>query len=117
MTIIVAPSAALAHTPPAVGIFWLVSGILVVDRSTLDEAEPYGDCITHSAGHYERWEESRALGAVRLVAMGYPEIIATTEYDQWPRGRIVYEVPARRFVIYADRRLQKANILHVLKTA
>jgi len=89
MTIVVAPNAALPPTPPAVGIFWLVSGVLVVDRSTLDEAKPYGDCITHAAGHYERWEEWRTVGAARLVVMGYPEIIASTEYDDWPRGRIV----------------------------
>ena len=27
------------------------------------------------------------------------------EYDAVPRGRVVYECPARRFVIYADRKL------------
>jgi hypothetical protein len=117
MTTIVAPNAALAPTPPAVGIFWLVSGILVVERSTLDEAEAYGDCITHSAGHYERWEEWQRLGAARLVAMGYPEIITTTEYEDWPRGRVVYETLARHFVIYADRRLQKPNVIGSLRTA
>jgi hypothetical protein len=31
------------------------------------------------------------LGSARLVAIGYPSRIASTEYDQWPRGRIVYE--------------------------
>jgi hypothetical protein len=88
-----------------------------VDRSTLDEAEPYGDCITHSAGHYERWEEWQKLGAARLVAMGYPEIIDSTEYENWPRGRIVYEVSAQRFVVYADRRLWKPHIIDALKQA
>jgi hypothetical protein len=38
-----------------------VNGV-VIDRSTLDEAEPYGDCITHAAGHYERWQEWQSLG-------------------------------------------------------
>jgi hypothetical protein len=37
-----------------VGIFWRVDDFLVVDRSTLAKAEPYGDCVTHAAGHYER---------------------------------------------------------------
>jgi hypothetical protein len=53
----------------------------------------------------------------RLVAKAYPDRIASTEYDQWPRGRIVYETPTRRFVIYADRRLQKPDIIDALKTA
>jgi hypothetical protein len=115
--ILVAPKAALSPTPPAVGVFWRVNGVLVIDRSTLDEAEPYGDCITHAAGHYERWQEWQALGIARLAATGYPELILSSEYDQWPRGRIVYETPTRRFVLYADRRLQKYEIIDALKTA
>jgi len=117
MTTVFAPKAALAPTPPAVGIFWRVDGLLVIDRSTLDEGERYGDCITHAAGHYERWQEWQALGMARLAAVGYPDRIAWTEYDEWPRGRIVYEMPARRFVLYADRRLQKPNVIDALKTA
>jgi hypothetical protein len=117
VTIIVAPKSALAPTRPSVGIFWRVNGVLVIDRSTLDEAEPYGECITHAAGHYECWQEWQELGGARLAAKGYPDRIASTEYDQWPRGRIVYETPTRRFVIYADRRLQKPDIIDALKTA
>lgn len=116
MTIIVAPKSALAPTRPSVGIFWRVNGVLVIDRSTLDEAEPYGEFITHAAGHYERWQKWQELGGARLVVKGYPDRIASTEYDQWPRGRIVYETPTRRFVIYADRRLQKPDIIDALKT-
>jgi hypothetical protein len=107
----------LAPTPPTVGIFWRVNGVLVIDRSTLDEAEPYGGCFGHAAGHYERWQEWQALGAARLAARGYPELIASTEYDQWPRGRIVYETLARRFVLYADRSLQKLGIIDALRAA
>ncbi len=115
MTIAIAPKAAFGPVQPAVGIFWYVDGVLVVDRSTLDEAEPYGDCITHAAGHYERWEEWKALGGTVRAAAGYPNRIASTEYDQWPRGRIVYEVRSRRFVLYADRRLQQPDIIDAVR--
>lgn len=101
----------------SVGIFWRVAGVLVVDRSTLDDAETYGDCITHAAGHYERWQEWQALGSTRIASMGYPERIVLTEYDDWPRGRIVYETLARRFVIYADRRLQAPETIDTIKAA
>ena len=90
---------------------------LVIDRSTLEEAEPYGDRLTHAAGHYERWENWRELGAERLRALGFPDRIASTEYDEWPRGRIVYETPAKRFVLYADRRLQEPGTIDALKRA
>ena len=42
VTILIAPRAMRATTRPAVGIFWCVNGILVIDRSALDRAEPYG---------------------------------------------------------------------------
>jgi hypothetical protein len=117
MTISIAPKQTLAPTQPAVGIFWRVDGVLVIDRSALDNAERYGDCITHAAGHYERWEEWRALSGAQRASAGYPDRIASTEYDEWPRGRIVFEIPTRRFVLYADRRLQQPAIIEALKAA
>ncbi len=93
MPLTIAPTSALAPTKPAVGIFWWVNGALVIDRSTLGEAEPYGDCLTHAAGHYERWQEWQALGPARLAGKGFPAEIAWTEYDDWPRGRVVYKKP------------------------
>jgi hypothetical protein len=29
----------------------------------------------------------------RLAALGLPRRLASSEYDGWPRGRIVYEKP------------------------
>ncbi|SEG64462.1 hypothetical protein SAMN04488144_13226 [Methylobacterium sp. 190mf] len=104
-----------APTAPAVGILWRVADCLVLDRSVLAEAEPYGDCLTHPGGHYERWEAWQALSAPALRAAGLPAEIAVSEYDDWPRGRVVYEVPARRFVLYADRRLHGREIIDLLR--
>jgi hypothetical protein len=100
----------------AVGIFWRVVDHLVIDYSLLGEAEEYGDCLTHATGHYDRWQKWQALGAKGLNEGGYPGSILFTEYDEWPRGRVVYERSADRFVIYADRQLQDPEIVGVLKT-
>jgi hypothetical protein len=35
----------------------------------------------------------------------------------WPRGRIVYDTTAGRFILYTDRRLQKADVIAALKSA
>jgi hypothetical protein len=45
---------------PHVGIFWLVQtpngeAKLLAAGCPLDEAEPYGDCLTYSPGHYKIW--------------------------------------------------------------
>jgi hypothetical protein len=116
-SIAVGPKAVLVPTTLAVGIFWNVDGVLVIDRSVLSDGEGYGDFITHAAGHYERWQEWQALGFGPLRALGYPDCIALTEYDHWPRGRIVYHTPTKRFTLYADRRLQRPHIIDALKAA
>lgn len=102
---------------PSVGIFWRVASTLVVDRTPLSRAEPYGDCLTHGTGHYELWEAWRQLGPRRLRDLGYPAAILNTEYDDWPRGRVVHEVPSRQFVLYADRRLQQRVTVDALRAA
>ncbi len=89
---------------------------VVVDYSVLDKAEEYGDCLTHATGHYDRWQQWQRLGGRMLLAAGYPKSILSTEYDEWPRGRIVYEKPANLFVIYADRQLQGQEFVAALKT-
>jgi hypothetical protein len=109
------PSLPAALTP-SVGIFWRVSGHVVADFAAVNDAVQYGDCVTHATGHYDLWQQWQALGSKVLVATGLPKSILLTEYDEWPRGRVVYETPANRFVLYADRRLQRPDIIVALKT-
>jgi hypothetical protein len=117
MLLKIAPKAALEPAIPSVGIFWLVDAVLVVDRTPVEEAEPYGDCVTHAGGHFERWESWQTMGGTKLAKLGFPTAVASTEYDEWPRGRVVYETPTRRFVLYSDKRLQKTAIVDALKDA
>ena len=97
--------------PPSVGIFWGVPEegrlVLVADRTTLDQAEAYGDCLTHPRGHHEVWEAWRRLGATALRRRGLPPAIETHEYEAFPRGRVVYMRGPALFTLYADRRLQR----------
>lgn len=111
MTLVLAPTVQPALGEPAVGIFWQVESSLVVERTPLSEAEPYGECLTHAGGHYDRWENWQRLGAAGLRAAGLPEAIAFSEYDDWPRGRVVFDSEALRFMLYADRRLQRPEIV------
>jgi hypothetical protein len=58
--------------------------------------------LTFGSGHYEIWEEWRTMhnadAALRMLARVH-------EYEDWPRGRIVYDRSKVRFVLYADRKL------------
>lgn len=91
----------------SVGIFWGVGPdlVLVTASTPLDQAEPYGNCLTHPGGHLETWEAWRALGPAGLARRGLPAAIARHEYEHFPRGRVVFHRLARRFTAYADRRL------------
>ncbi|MFC7472717.1 hypothetical protein ACFQS7_00015 [Dankookia sp. GCM10030260] len=93
--------------PPQVGIFWfVVAGVthMLSRGCPLDAAEAYGDCLTFPDGHAEVWEAWRKR-ALPLPVPALGPVIAATEYEVWPRGRIVYERTQQRFVIYSDAQL------------
>jgi len=98
------------------GIFWGIPDpdrrwAIVIDASLLAVAEPYGDFLTHSRGHYEIWEEWQRLRPAALTKRSVPPIILDHEYEDFPRGRIVYDTKTKLFIVYADRRLQHPNTI------
>ena len=81
----------------AVGIFWLLGDRLILDTSPLSEAEPYGDCLGHRTSHIDYWTAQQRFGTVSR------EI----EYEEPPRGRVVFNKRTQRFDLYADRCILK----------
>ncbi|MGI8839538.1 MAG: hypothetical protein ACR2F8_01935 [Caulobacteraceae bacterium] len=107
---------------PHVGIFWSVpvaagASRLLIDTEPLARAETYGDFLTHPRGHHEVWTAWRRLGTGWLKARGWPFAILTHEYEDFPRGRVVFHVSTSAFWIYADRRLQREDDIARIKTA
>lgn len=97
--------------PPLLGIFWGVKEgsepvCLVTDTTPLADGELYGEFLTHPRGHFDVWEAWRRLGHGGLAKRGFPKAIAWHEYEDFPRGRVVYHRQTERFIIYADRALQ-----------
>lgn len=91
-----------------VGIFWAVkeegsAAVLLDHRCPVSDAEPYGDMLTCSHGHYEVWEQWRKDAT--NARFGPASLIASDEYEDWPRGRIVYASPDGPFVLYADTQI------------
>jgi hypothetical protein len=95
------------------GIFWLVDGKLIFDSSPLSEAEPYGDHMTHPRSHVNVWEKFERRG---LVPRG-------SEYEEYPRGRVMLDTTDEGFTILADKCILKRKgmiaqikrALHLLK--
>ncbi len=105
-----------------VGIVWGVCDaggplLLVTDRTSLAEAERYGNFLTHPGGHYDVWERWRRLGLTGLARRSLPAAIVWHEYEHFPRGRVVFDTTTDRFTLYADRKLQAPatlpRVLHV----
>ena len=81
------------HETPVVGIFWLVQtpdgeARLLATGCPLDQAEPYGACLTYGPGHYEIWDHWRRD---RTVGAALRALVRLYEYEDWPRGRIVFD--------------------------
>ncbi len=102
---------------PSVGIFWMVGdgpagSRLLAEGCAVTAAEPYGDFLTFADGHYEvwgRWRKARAeSGALQGLVCSY-------EYEDWPRGRIVFDLANRRFILYADRKLLQPETLALIR--
>jgi hypothetical protein len=92
---------------PHVGIFWVVQTsngepTPLAAGCPLDRAEPYGDCLTYGPGHYETWDHWRRD---RSVDPALRAIVRSYEYEDWPRGRIVFDRSPDLFILYADRKL------------
>jgi hypothetical protein len=78
---------------PSVGIFWLLDGKLIIDATPLSKAEPYGNALGHTTSHIDFWTRLQRTGAV-------PTEI---EYEEPPRGRVVFDRQEQRFHLMADK--------------
>ena len=110
---------AFAAYGPSVGIFWVVEtgpgeARLLTAGCSLETAEPYGDFLTFADGHYEVWERWRNIKdhdpALRAV-------VRTFEYEDWPRGRIVFDQVKKHFILYADRKLMLPGTIAQIRDA
>ncbi len=71
-----------------------------------NEAEEYGDCLTCPLSHYDaRSAVRRGQSMLAPLTPATMRLISMHEYEEWPRGRAVYERLVQRFVIYADRQI------------
>jgi hypothetical protein len=101
------PATRAGNSTRGVGPFWFVrddSGrvLLMPHRCALAAAEEYGDFITCPHGHYEVWEGWRTRRATDLI-------VRDAEYEEWPRGRVVFNFIKGQFIVYTDKQYLKAS--------
>jgi hypothetical protein len=72
-----------------------------------------GDCLTYGPGHYETWAYWRRD---RTVEPALRAFVRSYEYEDWPRGRIVFDRARDLFIIYADRKLLTPAMIARIET-
>jgi len=86
---------------PRLGIFWLVDGKLLIDSAPLSECEQYGDHLNYPGSHIDVWEQWKHVGNVS----------AESEYEEFPRGRVMCGTSTNTFTLLADRCILKRKDL------
>jgi hypothetical protein len=102
---------------PHLGIFWMVqtkngAARLLAAGCPLEQAEPYGDFLTYGPGHYDTWTKWRRD---RGIGPALRDIVRSHEYEDWPRGRIVFDRSKDRFILYADRKLMAPEMIAIIR--
>jgi len=88
---------------------------MIFDRTPVAIAEAYGDFATHAKGHYRYWEALKRRGSASLKRSGIPEAPAWYEYEEFPRGRVVYNRLTERFVVYIDAKLNRPPFIQLIE--
>ena len=93
-------------TEPRLGIFWLVDGKLLSDSAPLSECEQYGDHLNYPGSHIDVWEHWRQAGKAP----------AESEYEEYPRGRVMCDITTKKFTLLADRCiLRRKDLIETIK--
>ncbi|MBU1105272.1 MAG: hypothetical protein KKB51_01290 [Candidatus Riflebacteria bacterium] len=83
---------AVLKKTPLVGIFWYHNKKVLGDFFELADADVYGDMLGPHSNHYDQWSEIQRTNAD----------LADEEYEYIPRGRVLYDLVAAKFVIISS---------------
>ena len=72
-----------------IGIFWIINGKVDGFKEPVESGEDCGDTVQPSCDHFIYWDE---------FTLRHPQL-RLLEYDEIPRGRVVYNRKRNRFVI------------------
>jgi hypothetical protein len=101
-----------------VGPFWIVEvdghAAIIAVTVPLDQAVIYGDMLTVETGHLEHWSHLAGRGTRALREAKLSTAPVWSEYEEWPRGRVLYDSVSRHFIIRADTRLHHPDFIRLI---
>ena len=94
------------RTAPQVGIIFFFDNKLWIESTSLEKAGNYGECKIHDGNHIDYWD--------RLISEGL--VPQDEEYQNVPRGRVVYNTSTQRYRLMLDRCiLRRKNVVAAIK--
>ncbi|TPL48677.1 hypothetical protein FJ942_26325 [Mesorhizobium sp. B2-4-2] len=97
-----------------IGIFWFVRWKadlrLLAASCPVSDGEPYGDMMTYGTGHYttwDRWRRSRTARLERVIANAF-------EYEEWPRGRVSFDMIRNGPLLLCDSQIMKSDLIEIV---
>ena len=104
-----------------VGLFWMVEAsgqaAIISLLVPLERAEIYGDMLTVDTGHIDYWSQLARRGDRALRKAGIPTAPIWSEYEEWPRGRVVFNFVEGQFVVYGDRQVFECELQNAVLEA
>ena len=98
---------------PRIGLFWMVEdrgrAALIACAVPLAEAVAYGEMLTIEIGQSDHWAAPARRGGRNLRSACVPSAPLWSEYEEWPRGRVLFDRTSGRFVIRADPQLHRPD--------
>jgi hypothetical protein len=80
----------------------------VIDSTPLNEAEPYRDHRDHPRSHIDVWEQLQRIGKAPRES----------EYEEFPRGRVIYDSASATFTLFTDKCiLERKDLIAQIKDA
>jgi hypothetical protein len=89
-----------------VGIFFKIANDFLIDSVPVEEGEPYGDALQYG-GHYDFHDSLHPTVPLERRFKGH-------DYDNYPRGRVVYFPKRNEFTLYADPCLTPDDINRII---
>ena len=108
------PDATDLHPDPLqIGLFWMVEdhgrAALIACSVPLAEAAAYGEMLTIEIGHSDHFAALARRGGRDPRSACVPSALLWSEYDEWPRGRVLFDRTSGRFIIRADQQFHRPD--------
>jgi hypothetical protein len=93
-----------------IGVFWIYQNKIYFKTQNLQDIKPINGFIDSDLSHYKVWDEIKYKNKDFYIY----------EYEEVPRGRVVYDIDNQNFIVYCNKDIllnwqNKKQILEAFK--